>query len=104
MLMERTEQRGRSYPFHSPYRDAVPRCDQELCAERMTNTFQESRCLPMPSARFGRPIYIRWLLILLWLLLVMPAAAQNLSSVRTGTLPALETDTPLTSLANVDGV
>ncbi|WP_368564342.1 sodium:solute symporter [Pseudoxanthomonas sp. UTMC 1351] len=37
-------------------------------------------------------------------MLVTPAAAQNLSSVRTGTLPALETDTPLTSLANVDGV
>jgi SSS family transporter len=90
--------------FPSPYRDAVPHRDQELCAERMTNTSEESRYSHAPSVQCARPGYIRWLLILLWLLLAAPAAAQNLSSVRTGTLPALKADTPLTGLANIDGV
>jgi len=70
----------------------------------MTNTFQESRYSRPLSARFAGPGYIRWLLILLCLLLAAPAAAQNLASVRTGTLPALKTDLPLAGVANVDGV
>jgi solute:Na+ symporter, SSS family len=62
----------------------------------MTNTSQESR--------HPRASYIRWLLISLWLLLAAPAAAQSLSQVRTGSLPALQADAPLTGLANIGGV
>ena len=75
----------------------------------MTNFFREARYIPtrsqQPASReHTRLGYIRWLLLLLWLWLVVPAAAQNLSSVRTGILPDLKTDMPLTGLANVDGV
>lgn len=68
----------------------------------MTNPFPATRSLSPPYASRA---FARCLLPLLWLLLAAaPAAAQNLSSVRTGTLPALQADAPLTGLATIDGV